>query len=111
VYFHYEGEVTSSFVPVILNDGLFHDFKMVADATGFNLFIDNVQYIDEPFRTSTSGGSNYLSFGDQSNTGISDVDLAFYQATIGTAVPVPAAVWLFGSGLIGLMGIARRKKA
>ncbi len=28
-----------------------------------------------------------------------------------TAVPLPAAVWLFGSGLIGLIGVARRKKA
>jgi hypothetical protein len=28
-----------------------------------------------------------------------------------TAVPIPAAVWLFGSGLLGLVGIARRKKA
>jgi hypothetical protein len=27
-----------------------------------------------------------------------------------TAVPVPAAVWLFGSGLLGLMGMARRMK-
>jgi hypothetical protein len=27
-----------------------------------------------------------------------------------TAIPVPAAVWLFGSGLLGLVGIARRKK-
>ena len=27
------------------------------------------------------------------------------------AVPIPAAVWLFGSGLIGLIGVARRKKA
>lgn len=27
-----------------------------------------------------------------------------------SAVPVPAAVWLFGSGLIGLIGVARRKK-
>ena len=26
------------------------------------------------------------------------------------AVPVPAAVWLFGSGLLGLVGIARRKR-
>ncbi len=27
-----------------------------------------------------------------------------------SAVPVPAAVWLFGSGLIGLAGMVRRKK-
>lgn len=27
-----------------------------------------------------------------------------------TPVPIPAAVWLFGSGLLGLMGFARRKK-
>lgn len=27
-----------------------------------------------------------------------------------SAVPVPAAIWLFGSGLIGLAGIGRRKK-
>lgn len=28
-----------------------------------------------------------------------------------SAVPVPAAVWLFGSGLLGLVGMARRKQA
>ena len=28
-----------------------------------------------------------------------------------SAIPVPATVWLFGSGLIGLVGIARRRKA
>ena len=27
------------------------------------------------------------------------------------AVPVPAAFWLFGSGLVGLIGVARRKKS
>ena len=32
------------------------------------------------------------------------------DVTAGTA-PVHAAVWLFGSGLIGLIGVARRKKA
>jgi len=28
-----------------------------------------------------------------------------------SAVPIPATVWLFGSGLLGMIGIARRKKA
>jgi hypothetical protein len=27
-----------------------------------------------------------------------------------SAIPVPAAIWLFGSGMLGLIGIARRKK-
>lgn len=31
-----------------------------------------------------------------------------YSMTV-TAVPVPAAAWLFGSGLIGLISVARRK--
>lgn len=37
---------------------------------------------------------------------------AFYWHLEGTvqAVPIPADVWLFGSGLLGLGGIARRKK-
>ncbi len=32
-------------------------------------------------------------------------------AKLGPVVPVPAAVWLFGSGLIGLIAVARRKTA
>lgn len=40
------------------------------------------------------------------------VDTPFSGAyTDVSAVPIPAAVWLFGSGLIGLIGVARRKKA
>ena len=26
-------------------------------------------------------------------------------------VPIPASVWLFGSGILGMIGVARRKKA
>jgi T5SS/PEP-CTERM-associated repeat protein len=33
------------------------------------------------------------------------------QLSVVSAVPVPAAVWLFGSGLLGLIGVARRKQA
>jgi len=36
--------------------------------------------------------------------------IAFVQWSLSpTVVPVPAAVWLFGSGLLGLIGVARRK--
>jgi len=39
------------------------------------------------------------------------VDRAFsLNGTLVTAVPVPAAVWLFGSGLTGLLSFSRRKK-
>ncbi len=37
------------------------------------------------------------------------VDDTYIQANIGT-VPVPAAAWLFSSGLIALVGLSRRKK-
>ena len=36
------------------------------------------------------------------------IDLSVITTAV---VPVPGAVWLFGSGLLGLVGIARRKKA
>ncbi len=32
------------------------------------------------------------------------------SAIFATVVPVPAAAWLFGSGLLGLVGVARRKR-
>lgn len=38
-------------------------------------------------------------------------DVASGLGPLVPAVPVPAAVWLFGSGLLGLIGIARRKAA
>ena len=34
-----------------------------------------------------------------------------YASFLSTSVPIPAAVWLFGSGLLGLIGISRRKLA
>jgi len=47
--------------------------------------------------------------GDPSNFGGVHYDINI-AGTI-SAVPVPAAVWLFGSGLVGLAGVARRRKA
>lgn len=50
--------------------------------------------------------------GQQGPAGVSHEDLtlspwAVHSGDVG-AIPIPAAVWLFGSGLIGLIGVARR---
>ncbi|MFT3931188.1 MAG: VPLPA-CTERM sorting domain-containing protein [Spongiibacteraceae bacterium] len=37
-------------------------------------------------------------------------DFAFTNVQLAPAVPVPAAAWLFGSGLLGLAGTARKRK-
>ncbi len=42
--------------------------------------------------------------------GINGTGVTANATTSVSAVPIPAAVWLFGSGLIGLIGLARRKK-
>ena len=61
------------------------------------------------FTWTTTLDAGFLDVGLR-NTLADTYSIAYDNFTI-TAVPVPAAVWLFGSGLIGLVGIARRKKA
>ena len=53
------------------------------------------------FTAIVDGNWYAISFGDIAGQ-IQGVDLA--------PVPVPAAVWLLGSGLLGLVGVARRKR-
>jgi hypothetical protein len=66
---------------------------------------------------STDGGTSWLA-----DAAVVSLGANAYSVTFGTGanvievdvqivppVPVPAAVWLFGSGLLGLVGVARRK--
>jgi hypothetical protein len=50
------------------------------------------------------------------NTGVQRTNLTGFAVSgwyvhDGNVVPIPAAIWLFGSGLLGLIGVAKRKKA
>lgn len=62
-------------------------------------------------------GSYYLSFfATAPDLGQYGIEIAQYGIVVSqpgdvSAVPVPAAAWLFGSGLIGLAGVIRRKSA
>ena len=53
----------------------------------------------------TTYTSGKFGFYTQSQDGVTFSNLMI------TAVPIPPAIWLFGSGLIGLIGLAGRKKA
>lgn len=60
--------------------------------------VSSTYTLDAAFHVSGIGG-----------TGFTTVNYALHLE--GHVVPLPPAVWLFGSGLLGLVGIARRKKA
>ena len=96
--------------------------------TGFTPFIeisgDGPQSLADVVSFDIAAGDTFtiyaelkaLTFGGYADA-FSTLDMTFDDisnlAALGPmpAVPVPAAVWLFGSGLLGLIGIARRKKA
>ena len=71
-----------------------------ADIISISRIIDgadsNNNALDFELGCITPGSANISGMGDCSVSSVS-------------AVPVPAAAWLFGSGLIGLVGLARRK--
>ena len=59
-----------------------------------------------------AAGFNSVEFREINGKAIEVLTIRTDDVTFGvSAVPVPAAVWLLGSGLLGLVGMARRKKA
>ena len=112
-------------------DGPF-DFPLAEDAVTVAIQLNNALNLNNPVPTgASSAGSNqffipgieyfgfWAGFGSeyQLQSGLWDGSLAvlnpeeintFAKFSV-SAVPVPTAVWLFGSGLLGLVGVARRK--
>lgn len=75
---------------------------LVANGNGFNL--GPVVIGDfSPLRLILNGAGSNSSYSVNLNNGA--------VAPAPGNVPVPAAVWLFGSALMGLVGVSRRKKA
>jgi hypothetical protein len=64
-----------------------------------------------PVTLSSSTAIRSFSFFDSVGTGGSAIDNLILDTGSVSAVPVPAAVWLFGTALIGLVGFGKRRKA
>lgn len=86
------------------DDDLYNSGYPILEFTGAPLPDLNFSYFGA---TTFSSALGYFDAEDGSLNLVSGI-WTDYNATV---VPVPAAVWLFGSGLLGLVGIARRKSA
>lgn len=77
---------------------------LIYNITATDLVASSFNFLSTPDLVDTNGP--FLGAAKFGSTGVDGL-----QSDWVAAVPIPAAVWLFGSGLIGLIGLARRKKA
>ncbi len=89
-----------------------YDNRPGTNTIGVTRLSDGFKYTDDPFFTAALGGCSNGQFCDTGGNNRTN-KWAFDVLNVGSAtqvvVPVPAAIWLFGSGLLGLVGVARRK--
>lgn len=84
------------------NDGSYDALALNAGiAPGYSLGIFSVRF---DYLGAGTPGSQYFEIVNSSTFDVLDSGRT-------SPVPIPAAVWLFGSGLLGLIGVAIRKKA
>ena len=102
-----------------LNEFTNHPVSTAVELAGFDSSLlywnvgDRVVLSSEPFgipsssasHTFSSGMTDYSTFWEASSDAFPLNDIATIQA-----VPIPASIWLFSTGLIGLIGVARQKK-
>ncbi len=83
---------------------------LLGDSTDFMVALfDNVSQswiADSSVSEGTQGNVSVLTFNMSSQTDVENIVAVDVQMS---PVPVPAAVWLFATGLLGLVGVARRR--
>lgn len=122
--------LNSSYTSAPVNN--WYHFAITTDTSGTKMYVNGTQVgFNSNYITNTNVTGKDLSIGVATsplgfapytdgnvgyfNGSIDDVRiynraLSATEITELNTVPIPAAVWLFGSGLIGLVGIAKRKK-
>jgi hypothetical protein len=102
---------SSAFAYILVQDFINGNESFVSRDTT-NLPVEWLRYLVDIAITADMVGDN-LTFGfgatstNNNGSGVFYDNLEFSKLS---PVPVPAAAWLFGSGLVGLLGFARRRK-
>lgn len=91
-------------------DGLDNFYSIVESSLGDTGVATVVCAVD-----CTPGDSYVLDYSGHFQTGINSAFVGLgiqihLEGTVSMPTPVPAAAWLFGSGLLGLLGVARRRR-
>lgn len=109
IYISNADSTSTSLIDLTNSSITFADFTAIADeSTEFTEFTSGMIIID-----TTLAITGELDLPSELRFNFDEDRIDFYAATVLAAstspVPVPAAIWLFGSGLLGLVGFARRK--
>lgn len=84
--------------------GTTYEFTFDFGPNDMEVFVNGVKELDIT-GTFNNGSFAFYNFSQAA------VTYAGFEQDTGTFIPIPPAVWLFGSGLAGLIGVARRKRS
>ncbi len=93
----------------VCGDGAAGDNPGLTNPQGYNVVITDLGAGD--YGVVVTFTSTIANSGTSYDGNISKWRLEGVMHTGTAPIPVPAAVWLFGSGLLGLVGVARRRKS
>jgi len=81
---------------------------MMAPGTSFVVGVSNDNGSSWIADSGYSGGTTGVLSFSSTSANLANTDILLVDVQLAT-VPVPASIWMFGAGLIGLTGVARRK--
>lgn len=119
--FHFSTPVTNPVIDLISVGQIDEPVSFVFNTSNFSILKSGPGHWGDTNSSLTQSGNTVI--GEEGNgllqfVGVfSDIYFTlpdyedYYGATVGapTATPIPAAIWLFGSALAGLVGVSRRK--